>query len=232
MKFISSANIACGFHAGDVETMKKTVDCAIKNKVAIGAHPSYPDRENFGRIDLLEDGLELKELPGILRRQIEALLDVCRLAGCRMHHLKPHGALYNRSARDREVSDVIVKTILEYDSHWILYGMSGSEMKAAAAHWGLPFRSEVFADRGYTDEGSLVPRNMEGALLRSPEKVFDQALTMVLESRVKSISGKMIPVVAETLCIHGDGPQALEFARVIHNGFADHGITINSTHAG
>src|SRR5882762_6659836 len=156
--FISSANIACGYHAGDPDTMRRTVELALRHHVAIGAHPSYPDRENFGRIDILGKSLHPEEIPGMIVDQLILLQAICDEFGARLHHVKPHGALYNRAAKDAEVSHLICRAIREFDPSLLLYGLSGSAMKQAAQQCGLRFVSEVFADRTYQQDGSLTPR--------------------------------------------------------------------------
>lgn len=244
--FISSANIACGYHAGDPDTMRRTVELALRHHVAIGAHPSYPDRENFGRIDILGKSLHPEEIPGMIVDQLIALQGICDEFGARLHHVKPHGALYNRAAGDAAVSGLICRAIREFDPALILYGLSGSSaMKSAAAQQGLRFVSEVFADRSYQADGSLTPRTRPDALIVDPGQSVRQALAMVRDGMV-AVAGRaagvtegrneglaagepvMIPLLAETLCLHGDGDHALEFAQRIHAAFVYEGIVIRS----
>ncbi|MBS1659865.1 MAG: LamB/YcsF family protein, partial [Bacteroidetes bacterium] len=182
--FITSANIACGGHAGDVDTMRRTVELAMRHGVAIGAHPSYVDRAGFGRIDLLGKSISLAELPGQLHEQLLALQNVCREFGVRLRHVKPHGALYNRAAKDTEVCGVINAVIKSIDCSLLLYGLSGSEMQASAELAGLHFVSEVFADRTYRPDGSLTPRTEAHALIEDSNIVLQQALKMVREGVV------------------------------------------------
>ncbi len=223
--YISSANIACGYHAGDMDTMRRTVELALKHKVAIGAHPSYPDRDHFGRIDMLDRTLTLEELPGIIVDQLILLQAICDEFGTRLHHVKPHGALYNRAAKDAVVSSLICRAIREFDPALLLYGLSGSQLKKEADQQELRFVSEVFADRTYREDGSLTPRTEPNALIEDPEEVMVQVLKMALEGRVKIVGGE-IPILAETICLHGDGSHALEFARMIHKTLSEKGITL------
>jgi UPF0271 protein len=235
--YISSANIACGYHAGDRDTMRRTVELALKHKVAIGAHPSYPDRDHFGRIDMLDRTLTLEELPGIIVDQLIFLQAICDEFGARLHHVKPHGALYNRAAKDAVVSQLICRAIREFDPALLLYGLSGSQLKKEADRHELRFVSEVFADRTYQENGSLTPRTEPNALIDDPEEVMAQVLKMTLEGRVK-VAGftdllpgpvSEIPILAETVCLHGDGSHAVEFARMIHATLSEKGITLRAS---
>ena len=231
--FISSANIACGGHAGDDDTMRRTVELAIRHGVAIGAHPSYPDRAGFGRVDWLGSGVTLEDLPGIIHTQLDALQEVCFEFGVRMRHVKPHGALYNRAARDREVSAVICRAVVEFDPGLLLYGLSGSELSLAAADAGLDFVSEVFADRTYRPDGSLTPRSEAHALIGDAATSVRQVLKMVEEGRVEvflsdgSPAGE-VELDAQTVCLHGDGAHAVEYAKMIHDQLKLEGVEIQS----
>ncbi|HYF30174.1 MAG TPA: 5-oxoprolinase subunit PxpA [Chitinophagaceae bacterium] len=226
MPYISSANIACGYHAGDMDTMKRTVDLCLQYHVAIGAHPSYPDKENFGRTDMLGTGVSLKEIPSLIIEQINMLQAVCAQAGARLHHVKPHGALYNRAAVDAEVSTHICNAIASLDASLILYGLSGSLMETAARATGLQFRNEVFADRTYESNGTLRSRSAPGALITDADQSMKQVLQMINKGTVTAIDGKTIPMRAETICIHGDGPHAVEFAAMIARELKNNGIII------
>lgn len=227
MPCISSANIACGYHAGDTDTMKRTVELCLEYNVAIGAHPSYPDRDNFGRTDMLYNGLQPEDLPAILAEQINLMMAVCKTAGAKLHHVKPHGALYNRAAKDIIVSRLICDTICEIDASLIFYGLSGSVMETTAAQSGLAFRSEVFADRTYQRDGSLRPRTLPDALITDNDKCIQQVLQMVRNKTVTTIDGDEIPMRAETICIHGDGAHAVEFAKLIFDELKKNGIHID-----
>jgi UPF0271 protein len=223
--FISSANIACGAHAGDVPTMRRTVELAMAHGVAIGAHPSYPDRERFGRVDMLGSGLSFAALEDSMFGQLRMLDAVCRGLGVHLHHVKPHGALYNRAARDAEVSAVIARVVAEFDPSLLLYGLSGSLMEPAADAAGLGFVSEAFADRTYQSDGSLTPRSEPGALITDGGLAVEQALKMVREGRVSTPAGE-VAINAETVCLHGDGAHAAAFANLIHEALTSNGVTI------
>ena len=223
--FISSANIACGGHAGDEETMRRTVGLALEHGVAVGAHPSYPDRDNFGRTDILGKTLELEELEAVLLEQLARLQDVCVTLGTRMQHVKPHGALYNRAARDTEVARAIAESVAKFDPSLSFYGLSGSKMRRAAEAAGLRFVSEVFADRTYRPDGSLTPRTEPDALIEDPAQAVVQVLRMLKQGNVQTVLGP-VGIAAETICLHGDGPHAVEFAGMIRRSLAAEGIRI------
>jgi 5-oxoprolinase (ATP-hydrolysing) subunit A len=214
MPFITSANIACGFHAGDEDTMKRTVELAMKHNVFIGAHPSYLDRENFGRTDIR---IPLGEMYDLVTKQIHLLNEITKQAGATLHHVKPHGALYNMCARAKPLAAVVALAIKDVDDRLKLYGLSGSHLIHEAKKIGVKAVSEVFADRTYQDNGRLTPRSKPEALINETDKVVQQVLQMIKEGSVTSVSGKMIPIVAETICIHGDGEHAVEFAKAIHD---------------
>lgn len=226
--FISSANIACGYHAGDADTMRRTVELALKHKVAIGAHPSYPDRVHFGRVDLLDATLSPEEIPGMVVDQLIALQAICDEFGVQLHHVKPHGALYNRAARDAAVSALICRAVREFDPSLILYGLSGSQLKKEAGRQEISFVSEVFADRTYQEDGSLTPRTAPNALIENPEDAIDQVMRMVREGRAATLSGKDAVLEAGTVCIHGDGNHAVQFAQMIHATLVQTGIVVTA----
>lgn len=229
MPYISSANIACGFHAGDKNTMKRTVDLCLQHNVAIGAHPSYPDRENFGRTDMIGTRLTVHDVHDLITEQLNIMKEVCARAGTVMHHVKPHGALYNRAAADEAVSERICRAILAFDPSLILFGLSGSLMESAAGNAGLGFKCEVFADRTYEHDGTLRPRSKPGALITDTAASLRQVLQMINEGAVDTIDGRTIPIRAQTICIHGDGPHALEFAAAISQELIAHGIKVSSS---
>lgn len=225
MQYISSANIACGYHAGDETTMKITVELCKKYNVAIGAHPSYPDKENFGRTDMLLPTGEIYEL---VKKQIVLLKKITEESGVSINHVKPHGALYNMAARDKNIAAVIALAIIDTDRNLILYGLSGSQSIIEGKKHGLKTASEVFADRTYKDEGNLSPRNKPGAMIEETEKAVAQAIQMVKKGKVTSVNNKLVAIIADTICIHGDGVQAVEFAKSIHDSFIKEGIQIKS----
>lgn len=225
LQLVSSANIACGFHAGDAQTMLASVREALKNGVAIGAHPSFPDRENFGRTAMT---LPPETVYAQTLYQIGALAAIARAEGGVMRHVKPHGMLYNQAAKDPLLADAIARAVHACDPSLILVGLAGSELIRAGEHYGLTTRQEVFADRGYQADGSLVPRTQPGALVEDEEHALAQTLGMVESGRVKSITGEWANVVAQTVCIHGDGEHALAFARRLRAAFEERSIRIMS----
>jgi UPF0271 protein len=223
LPFLSSINLACGFHAGDAHTMHQLVEAAITAGVAIGAHPGFEDRDNFGRTNM---PLPPAVLYDITLYQIGALDAFLKVNGRRLHHVKPHGALYNMAAKDEVLASAICKAVYDYDKRLVLYGLSGSMLIAAAHATGLTTCSEVFADRTYQDDGQLTPRTAANALIDDTQQALAQVLQMVGQRTVTSVHGKEVPIVAETVCIHGDGLHAVEFAEAIHAMLLTHQITI------
>lgn len=209
MPQISSANIACGFHAGDPLTMEKTIRLALENQVAIGAHPAYPDLVGFGRRNMQ---IATDEVKAMVKYQITALKGMTEAQGGKLQHVKPHGALYNQAAKDPLLANAIAQAIAEIDPQLIFMGLANSEMKKAAFKFNLQFASEVFADRAYTNEGHLVPRSMDGAVIHDPHVCRNRVLGMVVRSQVTSIEGRNIEIDADSICIHGDNPAALKLA--------------------
>ncbi len=224
--FISSVNIACGAHAGDDDTMRRMVELALMHRVAIGAHPSYPDRANFGRVDQIDQGLRPEDLTTIIGDQLYRLQKICIESGTGIHHVKPHGALYNRAARDGRVASFICSTVKAFNPGLLLYGLSGSEMAAEAATYDLPFVHEAFADRSYRDDGSLTPRTEAGALIEDSQLAVRQVLQIIRERSVMAQSGKPIFLRADTICLHGDGAQAPLFAQRIYESLQKQGILL------
>lgn len=214
MPYISAANIACGYHAGDEDTMKRTIALALQYNVAIGAHPSFPDRDNFGRTDMR---LPLQEVYDLITAQIHLIEKFAKAAGTTLQHVKPHGALYNMAARAKPLAAVVALAVKDANEKLVLYGLSGSHLISEAKKIGLKACNEVFADRTYQENGRLTPRDKPGALIEDEEMVIDQVLQMVKQQTVTTVSGKQIPILAETICIHGDGKHAVEFARAIHH---------------
>ena len=213
MLFISSANIACGFHAGDDVTMNKTVLLAKKHGVAVGAHPSFFDRENFGRTEI---ELSLKEIYELVQKQIKLIKSIAAKHDVSLRHVKPHGALYNMSAKEVTIAHAIALAVKDYDPNLIVVGLSGSHSVKEAIQLGLKTKSEVFADRTYQDDGSLTSRSQPNALIDDVAQAVEQVLQMVYKKEVTAVSGKKIRVEAETICIHGDGQHAVEFAKAIN----------------
>ena len=213
MPFISSANIACGFHAGDTATMDQTVLLAKRNGVAIGAHPSFYDRENFGRTEM---HLSVTEIYNLVQKQIQILRSVAARHEMRLKHVKPHGALYNMSAKNATIARAIAQAVKEHDPNLVLFGLSGSHSVQEAQQLGLKTCSEVFADRTYQDDGSLTPRSQPNALIHNTKQAVTQTLQMIQQKTVNSVSGKEMPIIAETICIHGDNHEAIAFAKAIN----------------
>jgi UPF0271 protein len=225
MPFISSANIACGYHAGDKDTIRKTVQSAIKNNVAIGAHPSFFDKPNFGRTEM---NLPSDEIYDLVLLQLRAIDGIIKDEKAKLHHVKPHGALYNMSAKNKRVAEAIAQAVKDFDEHLILFGLSGSISISVAQQLGLKTGSEVFADRSYQDDGSLTPRSQTGALIDDEDKLMQQLLQMIEDKTVVTITNKIIPIVADTVCIHGDGKHAVKFAKTIKEQLRVQGIGIKS----
>ena len=225
MPFVSSANIACGFHAGNPEVMRSTVELARGLGVAIGAHPSFQDRDGFGRREMQ---LGTAELENIVAYQIGALAMVAGALGSRLSHVKPHGALYNMAARDAAMADAIARAVQTVDPSLVLFGLSGSELVAAGERAGLRVASEVFADRGYRPDGSLAPRGTPGAVLTDVSAVVRRAVDMATGQRVTTVDGTTIRVKADTICIHGDTPGAASLAGAVRSALTGAGIRVVS----
>jgi len=209
---ITSANVACGYHASDPVVMEKTIALCRANSVAVGAHPGFPDLMGFGRRDMRLSPAEAK---AYMLYQMGALEAFCRAAGVKLCHVKPHGALYNMAAKDAALAKAICQAIKEFDSSLVLLALAGSEMVRAAQEMGLPSAQEVFADRGYEEDGSLVARSKPGAMIADEEEAIARVVRMVTEGKVRAITDKDVPVKADSVCIHGDGEHALQFAQKI-----------------
>ena len=225
MPYISSANIACGYHAGNETIIRQTIELAQKNKVAIGAHPSFFDRENFGRTEM---NLDPDKIYDIIILQLRLLEKIAKHRQAKLHHAKPHGALYNMSAKDPTIANAIAHAVKDFDEDLILFGLSGSCSIEQARQLNLKTASEVFADRTYQDDGSLTPRSQTNALIVDSAKSVMQALQMINESTVASVTGNIISITAETICIHGDGKNAVEFAKAIHENLKQNKIDIKA----
>ncbi|MDP9178187.1 MAG: LamB/YcsF family protein [Gemmatimonadota bacterium] len=225
LELVSSASIACGGHAGDAEVMQRTVDYAASRGVAIGAHPSYPDRENFGRREM---EISEEELGDQLVSQIEALADCCARAGAKLRYVKPHGALYNVAARDAEVARVIAEAVHSVDPALVLLGLADSTMIYAAEQARLSVACEAFADRAYLANGTLLPRDRAGAVLHDDRLVAQRALTIARDNYVLTVDGVRLQVKADSLCIHGDNPAALALVKATRTVLEAHGFSIRS----
>ena len=224
ISYISSANVACGFHASDPLVMEKTVEMAKKAGVAVGAHPGFPDLVGFGRRNM---NVSCPELKSMVLYQLGALDAFCRKSGIKMQHVKPHGAMYNMAAKDEKMAEAIAEAIAIYDPSIILLGLSGSQMLKAGEKVGLVCKKEVFADRAYEEDGSLVSRTKPGAVIQDQDQAIQRVVDMVRFGRVKSISGKEISVEPDSVCVHGDNPKALDFVVAISNRLKEEGIVIS-----
>jgi UPF0271 protein len=223
LRLVSSANIACGWHAGDASTMRQCVRWAIDNHVAIGAHPSFPDRANFGRSTM---NLPPEDIVAGVLYQIGALAAIVKAEGGTLAHVKPHGALYNQAVKEPRLAAAICEAVRHFDPALRFFGLAGSGMIAAAERAGLKPVEEVFADRGYMPDGSLVPRSQPGALIEDEEQSLAQTLSLVRDHQVKAIDGSVVAVNAQTVCLHGDGAHALAFARRIRTALEREGVAV------
>lgn len=225
MPFISSANIACGYHAGDDETMKRTIDLCLQHHVAIGAHPGFQDKENFGR---LNQQLSDQELHDLVSEQLYILERFCNEAGTKLHHVKPHGALYNMAAKNQHMSQILAKAVSEINTNLFYYGLSNSFLITEARGIGLKTVNEVFADRTYQLDGGLTPRSEKNALIEDTDAALAQVMQMIQVNTVKTIQGKEISLHPQTICLHGDGAHAVDFAKIIHQTLKNNSIHIQS----
>lgn len=225
LELVSSASIACGFHAGDPVSILASIRAARKRGVAIGAHPSFADRENFGRREV---ALPAAEVFAIVAYQLGAFHTLAIAADARVNHVKPHGALYNMAARDGKLAEAIAHAVLATDSSLLLFAPGESALERAAQSAKLRVVREVFADRNYLADGSLVPRTRPDALLHDPEEAAVRVLRMLREGVVRSVDGKDVEVCAETICVHGDTPGAVEFARSLRESLEKNGVSIQA----
>ncbi len=223
IKYISSANVACGFHASDPLVMAKTVKIAKDAGVAVGAHPGFPDLVGFGRRNMNVLPAELKAM---VVYQIGALKAFCDSNKIKMQHVKPHGAMYNMAAKDEKLAVAIAEGIAEVDDSLILLGLSGSEMLKAAQKTGLKAKKEVFADRAYEEDGTLVARTKPGSMITDENLAIERVLGMIKNGSVKAITGKEIAIEADSICVHGDSPKALDFVKKIRTALEVEGIEL------
>ncbi|ARK28591.1 LamB/YcsF family protein [Halalkalibacter krulwichiae] len=223
LEYITSANIACGYHAGDHNTMAKTVKMAAEKGIKVGAHPGYPDLIGFGRRFIETDPIDIYHL---MVYQISALKGFCDINQVSLEHVKPHGALYNRAAVDPYTAEAIAKAVYDVDRNLVLYGLAGSELVKAGTSIGLKVANEVFADRTYQAGGTLTPRNEDLALIHNSNEACKQVIQMVQSGTVKAVDGSTIPIKADSVCIHGDGPEALKFAKDLREQLEQNGIKI------
>ena len=222
---ITSANVACGYHASDPVVMTQTIQRAKEAGIGIGAHPGLPDLMGFGRRSM---AISNEEAKAYTLYQISALGGMCKAAGVKLQHVKPHGALYNMAAKDYDLSKAICEAIYEYDKDLIVMGLSGSEMIKAAHDCGLKAASEVFADRAYEEDGTLVNRRKPGAMIEDEDEAIKRVIRMVKEGKVESINGNDISIKADSICVHGDNPKALEFVKNIRETLVAEGVEIKN----
>jgi 5-oxoprolinase (ATP-hydrolysing) subunit A len=225
LPFVSSANIACGFHAGNPTVMRSTVQLARHHRVAVGAHPGFQDLEGFGRREVQ---IGTAELENLVAYQIGALAAVAATEGVRLSHVKPHGALYNMAARDAVMAEAIARAVCAVDASLVLFGLSGSELIAAGERAGLRVASEVFADRGYWPDGSLAPRGTPGAVMTEVPEVVRRAVGMARGHTVTCVDGSIFSVRADTICIHGDTPGAASLARAVREALRQAAIDVRA----
>lgn len=223
LKHVTSANIACGYHAGDPLVMNTTVKLAKEHGVAIGAHPGYPDLMGFGRRKM---AVTPEEASAYMLYQVGALEAFAKAHGLTLQHMKLHGAFYNTACVDPKLANAIIDSIEAWNPDVYLMVLSGSYIAKEAKRRGLRVIEEVFADRGYTDEGTLVPRSEPGAFVKDPEEAVTRIIRMIKEGTVTSNTGKVIPITADSVCVHGDNPEAVAFAKAIREGLESEGIIV------
>jgi len=225
MDSISSANVACGFHAGDPGAMRATIALAREKGVAIGAHPGFQDLVGFGRREMKATTAEVEDL---VLYQVSALAGMASAQGVRLQHVKAHGALYNMACRDRALADAIAKAVAAFDRSLILFGLPNSELLRAGQAAGLRVAAEVFADRAYDPDGSLTSRSKSGSVIHDTQRVVDRAIKMVRDHKVMAVDGSTIALQADTICLHGDTPGAADLARAVRRGLEAAGIQVAS----
>ena len=223
LEIVNSANIACGYHAGDKPTMEKTIEISKKNNVSIGAHPSFNDPENFGRKRL---NLPLSEITKLVIDQINILSEVAIKAGVKVTHVKPHGALNNMACENYELAKVISESIMKVDKDLIFLVPTGSQMEKAGKKLGMKIATEIFADRNYEDDGNLVSRSKDNAMITDPEIAKKHVIKMVESQALNCYSGKQIPCKIDSICVHGDGKSAVNTAKEIKDGLIKSGVTL------
>jgi len=225
MPFISSANIACGYHAGDEATIQQTIKCALQHNVAIGAHPGFDDKANFGRTEMV---LGYNEVYSLVLQQIQIIQQYTLLYNTRLHHVKPHGALYNMAAKNIEMAAAIACAVKQAGDSLVLYGLNNSLLITEAQKLGLQTANEVFADRRYNNDGSLVSRQSKSALIEDDKEAISQVIKMIKKGHVVSVDGLPVPVHVQTICLHGDGLHAVAFVQKIHAALAANNIAVQN----
>ena len=225
LQIVNSASIACGYHAGDRVTMEKTVEISKKNNVSVGAHPSFNDPENFGRKKINLPSIEIKKL---IVDQVNILSEVANNKGVKITHVKPHGALNNMACEDYELAKIIAETILHINKELIFLVPTGSQMEKAGKKVGIKIAAEIFADRNYEDNGNLISRSKENAIITDPEIAKKNVIKMVDNQALNCYSGKQIPCQIDSICVHGDGQSAVKTARQIKEGLIKSGVTLKT----
>jgi len=222
MPYVSWCNIACGIHAGNDDVIQKTIDLALRHEVLIGAHPSYPDRENFGRVVM---DISYDNLVETISSQIEKVKHLTEEAGGKLHHVKPHGALYNEAVRNETVANSIVQSVKNIDKSLCIISPKKS-MISYICKSDIKVKHEVFADRNYNEDLSLVSRAEKNAVLTNPQKVFDHVIKMISEEKVKTIRGEELPIFFDTICVHGDNPKSVEILAYIYKEFSERNFVL------
>lgn len=225
LQYVSSANVACGWHAGDAVVMEATVALAKKYGTAVGAHPGFPDLMGFGRRNMVVTPEEAK---AYVKYQLGALMAFTQSHGVKLQHLKPHGALYNMAAVDEKLAKAMCEAVYEVNKDIIFMGLAGSKMITAAEEMGLKTASEVFADRAYNDDGTLVSRKLPGSMIKDKDLAIKRVVRMVKEGKVETINGNDISIKADSICVHGDNPKALEFVKNIRETLIAEGVEIRN----
>ena len=225
LRSITSANVACGGHAGDAQTMKTTIEQALRAGVAVGAHPGYPDRENFGRLELK---IPAEAIAESVYEQVRALAEIAEACGARLVHVKPHGALYNQAVKNRELAEAIARGVARWSREVVLVGLAESPMLEVFHEVGFAVAAEAFADRRYEADGTLRSRKFDDALIRNPEEAANQALSIVERGVVTAHDGREVKLNAQTICIHGDTPGAPEIASAVARKLREDGVTVSA----
>lgn len=225
LKFVTSVNVACGFHAGDPHVMEKTIEMAIENNVAVGAHPGFPDIRGFGRRPM---AISPEDARVYVIYQISALNGFIKAVGGKLQHVKPHGAFYNMAAIDYKIARAIAEAVYDVDSNLILMGLAGGELVNAGKEVGLKTASEVFADRTYTSEGILLSRKEQGAVIHDKHQAASQILNIIQNGKVKAVDGTEVKIEADSICVHGDNYEAVELVKHLRTELLNANVTIQS----
>jgi UPF0271 protein len=225
LRHVTSANVACGLHAGDPGVIRRTVKLAVAAGVAVGAHPGFPDLQGFGRREL---NMGTQEIEDVVLYQVAALAGIAAAEGARLRHVKPHGALYNMAAKDERLAQAVASGVVSFDRSLVMVGLPGSALLSAAASRGLRVASEEFADRAYRSDGSLVPRHVPGAIIHDPEAVVARVIRIATAREVVTIDGSTLTLKADTICVHGDTPQAASISSLLRKKLSDAGVTVEA----